>query len=199
MDTPKALDFADYSMRLFHVSPDYGGGWAASAPELAGCSGVGDTAIEALYDLQEAIEGWLDVNKDLGRPIPAPKMWVPEEYSGKLTARLPKSLHRELAETAEREGVSMNQMLVCLLSGGLVHMSRGDHAAAAEEDGMKASPVRKPSVTMSQTTASFTLTSDPMDTLNPDALLNALIERPTPVAYHNPRFARVIGGGRSGV
>lgn len=139
MDTQETLDFAGYSVRLFRVSPDYGGGWAASAPELAGCSGVGDTAIEALYDLQEAIEGWLDVNEGLGRSIPFPTTWVPEEYSGKLTARLPKSLHRELAEAAEREGISMNQMLVCLLSGPLAHMSRGDHAVAAEAIAAKAS------------------------------------------------------------
>jgi len=30
--------------------------------------------------------------------------------------RMPKSLHRRLAETAEREGVSLNQYIVSLLS-----------------------------------------------------------------------------------
>jgi len=37
-------------------------------------------------------------------------------YSGKLLVRMPKSLHRRLAETAEREGVSLNQYIVSLLS-----------------------------------------------------------------------------------
>ncbi len=31
------------------------------------------------------------------------------QYSGKLSLRIPKSLHRELVEAAEREGVSLNQ------------------------------------------------------------------------------------------
>lgn len=34
----------------------------------------------------------------------------------RLTLRLPETLHRELAHRAEREGVSMNQYLVFLLS-----------------------------------------------------------------------------------
>ncbi len=52
MDTQETLDFAGYSVRLFRVSLDYGGGWAASAPELAGCCGLahmsrGDHAVAA--------------------------------------------------------------------------------------------------------------------------------------------------------
>lgn len=34
-----------------------------------------------------------------------------EQYSGKFVARLPKSLHRELAQAAEREGVSLNALV----------------------------------------------------------------------------------------
>ena len=40
-------------------------------------------------------------------PEPAPK----EEYSGKFVVRLPRSLHRQLVESAEREGVSLNQLV----------------------------------------------------------------------------------------
>lgn len=36
----------------------------------------------------------------------------------RLTLRLPESLHRRLAETADREGVSLNQYLVYLLARG---------------------------------------------------------------------------------
>lgn len=38
------------------------------------------------------------------------------EYSGKISLRLPKSLHRELAEQAKREGVSLNQYALYKLS-----------------------------------------------------------------------------------
>jgi predicted HicB family RNase H-like nuclease len=39
-----------------------------------------------------------------------------QDYSGKFVLRLPKSLHRRLAQQAEQEGVSLNQYAVSLLS-----------------------------------------------------------------------------------
>lgn len=39
-----------------------------------------------------------------------------EEYSGQFKLRLPKSLHKTLAEDSKKEGVSMNQYCVYLLS-----------------------------------------------------------------------------------
>lgn len=41
-----------------------------------------------------------------------------DTYSGKLLLRMPKSLHRRLAEEADRENVSLNQYIVSLLSRG---------------------------------------------------------------------------------
>ncbi len=39
-----------------------------------------------------------------------------ENYSGQFKLRIPKSLHRSLAERARQEGISMNQYCVYLLS-----------------------------------------------------------------------------------
>ena len=39
-----------------------------------------------------------------------------EEYSGKVNLRIPRSLHKELAEHARQEGVSLNQYMVYKLS-----------------------------------------------------------------------------------
>lgn len=39
-----------------------------------------------------------------------------EEYSGKLVLRIPKSLHKELKEQAEIEGVSLNQYMLYKLA-----------------------------------------------------------------------------------
>ena len=39
-----------------------------------------------------------------------------ENYSGQFKLRLPKSLHKQLAEEAKRDGISMNQYCVYLLS-----------------------------------------------------------------------------------
>lgn len=39
-----------------------------------------------------------------------------EKYSGQFKLRMPRSLHRALAEHSQREGISMNQYCVYLLS-----------------------------------------------------------------------------------
>ena len=44
------------------------------------------------------------------------RMEILEDYSGQFKLMLPKSLHRSLAEHSQREGVSMNQYCVYLLS-----------------------------------------------------------------------------------
>ena len=39
-----------------------------------------------------------------------------EEYSGRFVLRIPRSLHRELKEAADREGVSLNQYVLYKLA-----------------------------------------------------------------------------------
>ena len=85
------------------------GGWFIRIKELPGCMSQGDTVEEAKNMIEDAMLGWLDVSLEDGDDIPEPKL--DEEYSGKFVVRLPRSLHRQLAETAEREGVSLNQFV----------------------------------------------------------------------------------------
>ena len=49
-------------------------------------------------------------------PITIPKHEPIEEYSGQFKLRIPKSLHRSLAEHSKKEGISMNQYCVYLLA-----------------------------------------------------------------------------------
>lgn len=60
---------------------------------------------------------WLEAAFEDGMEIPEPV--GAEEYSGKLNIRMPKSLHRSLAEKARDEKVSLNQLIVYQLSRGL--------------------------------------------------------------------------------
>jgi antitoxin HicB len=46
------------------------GGYTVRVPALPGCNTQGDTREEALANAQEAIEGYLESLKELGRPIP---------------------------------------------------------------------------------------------------------------------------------
>ena len=103
-----------YVRKVFYSKQDEC--WIAAAPELEGCSAVGDSDTEALKELDVAIKGHLEVRKDLGWPIPKPQAL--KEPQGKFLLRLPKSLQAELAENAAEEGVSLNQYMVYLLGEG---------------------------------------------------------------------------------
>lgn len=46
------------------------------------------------------------------------------EHSGRLLLRMPQALHGELAKAAEREGVSLNRLIVSRLSGSPAQPAR---------------------------------------------------------------------------
>ena len=50
-----------------------------------------------------------------GKSIPAPIIPA-DNYSGRVTLRLPKSLHRALVNAADNEGISLNQHLTNVLN-----------------------------------------------------------------------------------
>lgn len=86
--------------------------WLAEVPDLPGCLADGTTQELALKAANKAAARWVQVAKQAGRPIPAPS----EDPSGKFVVRMPKSLHRRLQVLAEREAVSLNQLVVSLLA-----------------------------------------------------------------------------------
>jgi predicted RNase H-like HicB family nuclease len=92
------------------------GGYFAKIKELEGCMTVGDTTAAALAMIEDAKQARLTAAVEDGIEIPLPESMQAERYSGKFALRLPKSLHRQLAESAERDGVSLNQYLVTLLA-----------------------------------------------------------------------------------
>lgn len=47
--------------------------FVAEVPELPGCMAHGNTQQDALKSINEAMELWIDVARDHGDPVPAPK------------------------------------------------------------------------------------------------------------------------------
>ena len=47
--------------------------YIADVPELSGCAAHGKTYSEALGNVNEAIELWINTAKEFGDPIPEPK------------------------------------------------------------------------------------------------------------------------------
>ena len=93
------------------------GGFAVSFPELRGCISCGETAQQAIANAMQAKREWLTAA--LEENIQIPEADSDENYSGQFKLRIPKSLHRRLADMSKREGVSMNQYCVYLLSEGV--------------------------------------------------------------------------------
>ncbi len=90
------------------------GGYAAYFPELPGCITMGDTIEEAAANALDAKRLWLENALEDGIEIPLPEK--ADKYSGQFKLRVPKALHKLLSQHAKKEGISMNQYCVYLLS-----------------------------------------------------------------------------------
>ncbi|MDD3058441.1 MAG: type II toxin-antitoxin system HicB family antitoxin [Eubacteriales bacterium] len=111
----KTIDYyleLPYKMEMVEDKDE--GGFAVSFPDLKGCISVGDTLEQAVANAKDAKREWLVAALEDGYDIPEPSEI--EDYSGQFKLRIPKSLHRTLAEHSRREGISMNQYCLYLLS-----------------------------------------------------------------------------------
>lgn len=116
-----------YQVRLYQLSEEDGGGWAAEVPDLPGCFSDGDSPEEALTNVRDAILGWIEIAKEDGKEIPQPSIGVESQYSGKFTVRVAKTLHKKLVDKANEENISLNQLVNTLLSYNLGYL-HGDMA-----------------------------------------------------------------------
>ena len=62
----------EYPVLVEPLSPEDGGGFLATVPDLPGCMSDGETPEEAITRVQEAITAWLEAARDLGHEIPKP-------------------------------------------------------------------------------------------------------------------------------
>ena len=90
------------------------GGFAVKFPELPGCLTCADTMEEAVRNAEDCKREWLAAAIEDRTPIPEPM--TNEDYSGQFKLRIPKSLHKSLAEHSKAEGISMNQYCLYLLT-----------------------------------------------------------------------------------
>lgn len=60
-----------YEIILYWSAED--GAFVAEVPELPGCAAHGGSQSEALANVQDAIELWLDVAREMDLPFPEPK------------------------------------------------------------------------------------------------------------------------------
>ena len=108
----------DYPIEIRRIPKEDGGGYLASIPQLGekAFRADGATIDEALVNLKK-IKRYLliDYLKE-GLPIAEPEPEPESIFSGKFVVRIPPKLHRHLVEQARKENVSLNQLVLYLLS-----------------------------------------------------------------------------------
>ena len=110
----KSLEYYLSLRYVISFYPDPEGGYTVLIKDLPGCMSVGETLSEAMENIEEARELWIETAYECGHEIPLPATEV--EDSGSLSLEIPKSLRRSLADNAETAGVSIEQYILALLS-----------------------------------------------------------------------------------
>ncbi len=99
-------EYMELPYRMEIVPDKEEGGYAVAFPELPGCMTCGKNLESAVSNAEDAKKAWLEAALEDGL----------DDYSGQFKLRIPKSLHRQLSEHSKREGISMNQYCLYLLS-----------------------------------------------------------------------------------
>jgi antitoxin HicB len=120
-----------YTVEVIRDNDPDNPGWVARVVELPGCITQADSFEELEEMLNDAMRLWIEVALEDGVEVPEPR--PVEDYSGKFVARVPKSLHRKLVETAEREGVSLNQYLNVALAESVGERHRQENVPIDDE------------------------------------------------------------------
>lgn len=123
----------DYPFSVRPLAADEGGGYLVEFPDLPGCISDGETVEEAVLNGLDAKREWLAVAREERRTMPE----AGGRLSGKWVQRVPRSLHARLVERAQREGVSLNTLVVSLIAEGLGKPSSAAAQADAAESIMR--------------------------------------------------------------
>lgn len=107
-------DYMTMAYRMEIVEDREEGGFVVSYPDLPGCITCGETVESAVSNALDAKRAWIEAALEEGISIQEPDSL--DNYSGNFKLRIPRSLHKLLAEHSKREGISMNQYCVYLLS-----------------------------------------------------------------------------------
>ena len=62
----------DYPVLIEPLAAEDGGGFVATVPDLPGCMSDGATPEEALANLRDAVDAWIEEAGALGRAVPRP-------------------------------------------------------------------------------------------------------------------------------
>ena len=98
----------DYPFEVRPLSAEEGGGYLISFPDFAECNSDGESVNDAIESGRDALKATIAALRGKKLAVPAPNSGG--VASGKFVARVPKTVHAELATRARAEGVSLNTL-----------------------------------------------------------------------------------------
>lgn len=116
----------EHRISLVRVTDGAGDEWLAEVEDFPQLSARASSPEEA------ARRAWAAIEASSDRPLGDGSRRTPS-HSGKLLVRMPATLHDELARTAEREGVSLNQLITGVLASSVAWRSAARANAEAAD------------------------------------------------------------------
>ena len=107
----------DFPFEVRPLSSEEGGGYLISFPDFAECLSDGATVDVAIENGRDALKATIAALRAKKLPVPAPNSGG--VASGKFVARVPKTVHAQLATRARAEGVSLNALVLTFIAQGL--------------------------------------------------------------------------------
>lgn len=105
------MSSSDYKIAVQRVRIDGEVLFMATVREFPDLVLYEESAVAAYEDALDAIGELVALAKEMGHAVPVPSVRRDDEYSGRMTFRPGKRLHREIAAAAEANGLSQNQWL----------------------------------------------------------------------------------------
>lgn len=113
------ISVKDYKVEISKLSREDGGCYLAHIPELD-CYGDGETVEAAMADVYAVAEDLIEIAMEDGKEIPMPQYYRDrDEFSGRLSIRLPKTLHKQVSQRAKVEDCSINQLIATYVAMGV--------------------------------------------------------------------------------
>jgi antitoxin HicB len=129
-----------YTIEVIRDESDGLPGYVARVVELPGCLTQADDFEELGEMVEEAMRLWIETALEDDQVIPQPRSIT--QHSGKFLVRVPRSLHRQLVEAAERDGVSLNNLVNVILARAMGERARP--ASASQPAPMWEYPLASP-------------------------------------------------------
>lgn len=119
-----------YTIEVIHDPSGEQAGWFARVVELPGCMTQTEHFDELEKMVRDAMRAWIVTALEADISVPEPE--VEGAYSGHLTVRVPRSLHRDLAVAAAQDGVILSTFGAAALGRTLGASALKAHAMREE-------------------------------------------------------------------